>query len=36
MFLNNLPKIKDGTFEMNPDEFRSIGTHWIHCFVCEW
>ena len=26
---NNLPKIKDGTYIINPDEFKSIGTHWI-------
>ena len=26
---NNLPKIKDGTYVINLDEFKSIGTHWI-------
>ena len=26
---NNLPKIKDGVNVINPDEFKSIGTHWI-------
>ena len=26
---NILPKIKDGTYVINPDEFKSIGTHWI-------
>ena len=24
---NNLPKIKDGTYIINLDEFKSIGTH---------
>ena len=22
-------KIKDGTYVINPDEYKSIGTHWI-------
>ena len=26
---NNLPKIKDGTYVKNLDEFKSIETHWI-------
>ena len=26
---NNLPKIKDGTYVINTDEYESIGTHWI-------
>ena len=26
---NNLPKIKDVTYVLNLDEFKSIGTHWI-------
>ena len=26
---NNLPKIKDGTYIINLDEFKSIETHWI-------
>ena len=26
---NNLPKIKDGTYVINLDEYESIGTHWI-------
>ena len=26
---NNLPKIKDGTYLINLDEFKSIWTHWI-------
>ena len=30
---NNLPKIKDGTYIINPDEFKSIGTHWIALHV---
>ena len=30
---NNLPKIKDGAYVINVDEFRSIGTHWIALFV---
>ena len=24
----NLHKIKDRTYVINPDEFKSIGTHW--------
>ena len=27
---NNLPKIKYGTYVINLDEFKLIGTHWIH------
>ena len=30
---NNLPKIKVGTYVINLDEFRSIGTHWIDLHV---
>ena len=30
---NNLPKIKDGTYVINLDEFKSIGTHWITLYV---
>ena len=26
---NNLPKIKDGAYVINLDEFKSIGPHWI-------
>ena len=26
---NNLPEIKDGTYVLNLDEFKSIRTHWI-------
>ena len=28
-FWNNLPKIKDGAYVINLDEFKSIGIHWI-------
>ena len=30
---NNLPKIKDGAYVMNLNEFKSIGTHWIALYV---
>ena len=30
---NNLPKIKDGAYVINLDEFKSIGTHWIPLYV---
>ena len=30
---NNLPKIKDGTYVINLDEFKSTGTHWIALYV---
>ena len=30
---NNLPKIKDGAYVINLDEYKSIGTHWI-VFFC--
>ena len=30
---NNLPKIKDGVYVINPDAFKSIGTHWIALYV---
>ena len=30
---NNLPKIKDGAYVINLDEFKSIGTYWITLFV---
>ena len=26
---NNLPKIRDGAYVINLDEFKSIQTHWI-------
>ena len=30
---NNLPKIKDGTYVINLDQFKLIGTHWIVLYV---
>ena len=30
---NNLPKVNDGVCVKNLDEFKSIGTHWIHLYV---
>ena len=30
---SNSPKIKDGTCEMNLDEFESTETHWIGLYV---
>ena len=30
---NNFPKIKDGTYVRNLDEFKSIGTDWIALYV---
>ena len=30
---NNLSKIKDGPYVINPDEYKSIGTHWIILYV---
>ena len=30
---NNLPKIKDRTYAINLDEYKSIGTHWIALYV---
>ena len=30
---NNLPKIKDGTYVINLDEYESIETHWITLYV---
>ena len=30
---NNLPKIKDGAYVRNLDEYESIGTHWIALYV---
>ena len=29
----NLPRIKDGAYEINLDEYESIGTHWIGLYV---
>ena len=30
---NSLPKIKDGAYVINLDEFKSIGAHWIALHV---
>ena len=30
---NNLPKIMDGAYVINLDEYKSIGTHWIALYV---
>ena len=30
---SNLPKIKDGAYVINLDEYKSIGTHWIALYV---
>ena len=30
---NNLSKIKDGAYVINPTEYESIGTHWIGFYV---
>ena len=30
---NNLPKIKDGVYVINLDEYKSIGTHWKALYV---
>ena len=30
---NNLPKIKDGAYIINLDEYKSIGTHWISLYM---
>ena len=30
---NNLPKVKDGTYVINLDEIKSIGTHWITLYM---
>ena len=30
---NNVPKIKDGVYVKNLDEYKSIGTHWIALYV---
>ena len=31
--INNLSKIKDGACVINPDEYKSIETHWITLYV---
>ena len=30
---DNLPKIKDGSYVINFDQFKTIGTHWIALYV---
>ena len=30
---NNLPKIKDGAYVINLDDYKSLGTHWIALYV---
>ena len=30
---NNLPKVKDGAYLINLDDYKSIGTHWIALYV---
>ena len=30
---DNLPKIKDGTYIINLDEYFDIGTHWVVLYV---
>ena len=30
---NNLPKVKDGIYVINLDEYKSIGTHWIAFYL---
>ena len=30
---NNLPKIKDGAYVINLDEYSDIGTHWVALYV---
>ena len=30
---NNLPKIKDGAYVINLNDYESIGTHWIALYV---
>ena len=30
---NKLPKIMDGAYVINLDEYKSIGTHWIALYV---
>ena len=31
--INNLPKIKDGPYVTNLDEYELIGAHWIDLYV---
>ena len=30
---NNLPKVKDGAYVINPDEYSDIGMHWVALYV---
>ena len=30
---DNLPRIKDGTYKINLDEYPDIGTHWVALYV---
>ena len=30
---NNLPKIKDGAYVINLDDYESVGPHWIALYV---
>ena len=30
---NNLPKIKNGAYVINLDEYKSVGTHWLALYV---
>ena len=30
---NKLPEIKDGTFAISLDEYKSIGVHWVSLYV---
>ena len=30
---DNLPKVKDGTYVVNFDEYKSVGTQWIAVYV---
>ena len=30
---DNLPKIKDGAYVINLDEYSNIGTHWVALYV---
>ena len=32
-WINNLSKLKDAAYIINPDEYESIGTHWIALHV---
>ena len=33
---NNLSNIKNGSYIINPDEYESIGTHWVALYVNAW